>query len=320
MSARKTFVTGGAGQVGSHIIELLLARGDTVLALDNFATGRPEHLPNGAERLIFEQGSISDKTLVDRLIGDFRPDAIVHTAASYKDPEDWYSDALTNVVGGANLIQAAKANKVTRFIYFQTALCYGTKPDEQPITLSHPKRPANSSYAISKTAAEDYLEISGLDYVTFRLANVIGPRNVSGPLPIFFSRLRDGKRCFVTEARRDFVFVGDLARIALRAVDGAGRGAYHFSSGTDIPIKELYDSVVAAMKFNDYPEPEVRPLGPDDAPSILLDPSHTFEDFGEVRFTPLAEFIPLAIEYYRQHGVLGEYTHLKQTSPVADAR
>ncbi len=77
-------------------------------------------------------------------------------------------------------------NDVSRFIYFQTALCYGVEPEEQPITLNHKKYPANSSYAITKTANEDFLEISGLDYVTFRLANVIGPRNVSGPLPIFF--------------------------------------------------------------------------------------------------------------------------------------
>ena len=99
-------------------------------------------------------------------------------------------------------------NDVGRFIYFQTALCYGVKPLQQPIRLDHPKFPANSSYAITKTAIEDFLEISGLDYVTFRLANVVGPRNVSGPLPIFFQRLSEGKRCFATKARRDFVYVG----------------------------------------------------------------------------------------------------------------
>jgi UDP-glucose 4-epimerase len=182
---------------------------------------------------------------------------------------------------------------------------------QQPIRLDHPKNPGNSSYAISKTTTEDYLTISGLDYVTFRLANVVGPRNVSGPLPIFFQRLKEGKRCFVTTARRDFVFVKDLAVVVVRAVDGIGSGAYHFSSGTDIAIRELYDAVVAAMGITPYPEPEVRPLGPDDAPSILLDPSRTFADFGRLSFTPLHETVEAAITYYRQHGVLGEYTHLK---------
>lgn len=307
----KALITGGCGQVGSHVAELLLARGDEVLAIDNLATGRREHLPERADRLTYVAGSIADKALVDQLFSDFQPDVVVHTAASYKDPEDWHSDAVTNVVGGANLVSAAKRNKTGRFIYFQTALCYGVKPLEQPITLAHPKLPANSSYAISKTAAEDYLEISGLDYVTFRLANVIGPRNVSGPLPIFFSRLRDQKKCFVTEARRDFVYVGDLARTVVKAVDGQGAGAYHFSTGKDIAIRELYDAVVSGMQLNTYPEPEVRPLGPDDARTILLDPSRTFKDFGDVAFTPLAAFIPAAIDYYRKHGVFGEYTHLK---------
>lgn len=307
----KALITGGCGQVGSHVAELLMARGDTVVALDNLETGRRAHLPERAPNLTYVQGSIADKALVDALFEEHKPDVVIHTAASYKDPEDWYSDALTNAVGGANLTRAAVNNKTGRFIYFQTALCYGVKPLEQPITLSHPKFPANSSYAISKTAAEDYLEISGLDYVTFRLANVIGPRNVSGPLPIFFSRLRDGKKCFVTEARRDFVYVGDLARTVVKAVDGTGKGAYHFSTGKDIAIKELYDAVVAGMQINDYPAPEIRPLGPDDAKSILLDPSRTYKDFGAVDFTPLADFIPKAIAYYREHGVHGEYTHLK---------
>lgn len=307
----KVLITGGCGQVGSHVAELLLARGETVLALDNLETGRREHLAETAPNLTYVQGSIAERALVEKIFEEFKPDVVVHTAASYKNPEDWHSDALTNAVGGANLTRASVDHKVKRFIYFQTALCYGVKPMEQPITLGHPKFPANSSYAISKTAAEDYLEISGLDYVTFRLANVIGPRNVSGPLPIFFSRLRDGKKCFVTEARRDFVYVGDLARTVIKAVDGVGSGAYHFSTGKDIAIKELYDAVVAGMQINEYPEPEIRPLGPDDARSILLDPSRTYVDFGAIDFTPLSAFIPLAIDYYRAHGVHGEYTHLK---------
>ena len=306
----KILVTGACGQVGSHVTEMLLARGDEVLGVDNLATGRREHLA-AHPKLRIEIGSIGDKALVDRLVGDFGPDVLVHTAASYKDPEDWYSDTLTNTVGGANLVQAAKRSKVRRFIYFQTALVYGVKPVQQPIRLDHPRNPANSSYAISKGAAEDYLAISGLDYVTFRLANVVGPRNVSGPLPIFYQRLTEGKKCFVTKARRDFVFVKDLARTVLRAADGTGHGAYHFSSGRDIAIQDLYDSVVAAMELKSYPAPEVRELGPDDAPTILLDPSRTFQDFGKIEFTSLGDTVAAAVEYYRKFGVQGGYTHLK---------
>jgi nucleoside-diphosphate-sugar epimerase len=307
----KVLLTGGCGQVGSHVVERLLANGDEVLAIDNFDTGRREHLPESAKGLTMVTGSIADKALMDGLFEKFKPDVVVHTAASYKDPDDWYSDAQTNVVGAVNLVQGAKAHKVGRFIYFQTALCYGVKPSQSPVTLDHPKNPNNSSYAISKTAAEDYIELSGLDYVTFRLANVVGPRNVSGPLPIFFSRLKAGKKCFVTKARRDFVYVGDLADTVIKAVNGQGQGAYHFSSGSDIAIQELYDAVVKAMHINDYPMPDVHELGPDDAASILLDPSRTYQDFGKIEFTPLERFVSLAIDYYAEHGTLGEYTHLK---------
>jgi len=306
----KIFVTGGLGQIGSHVIEMLLARGDRVVTMDNLATGRREHL-NEHKNLVVVIDSIANKVLVDQLVGDFRPDAIVHTAASYKDPDDWYNDTLTNCVGGANVIDAAKKFGVKRFIYFQTALCYGLKPLQQPIRLDHPRLPSGSSYAISKTTNEYYLELSGIDFVTFRLANVVGPRNVAGPLPVFYQRLKDGKKCFVTRSRRDFVFVKDLARVVLKACDGVGRGAYHFSSGKDVAIQELYDAVVKAMDLASRPQPDVRELGPDDVFSILLDPSRTFTDFGKIEFTPLQETVSAAISYYKVHGTLGEYTHLR---------
>ncbi len=306
----KVLVTGGSGLVGSTVSDLLLARGDEVVAIDNFATGRRDNLsPHPRLRLVEE--SIADARIVDGLVGDFRPDVVVHTAASYKDPDDWESDALTNCVGSANVAGACKGHKVGRLIYFQTALCYGTNPLEQPITLDHPVNPAGNSYAISKTAGERYIEMSGVDWITFRLANVIGPRNVSGPLPIFFERLSQGKRCFVTEARRDFVFVQDLARIVLSAADGIGNGTYHFSSGRDVAIKDLYDAVVRAMKLNEYPAPEIRPLAADDAPTILLDPARTIRDFGEMTFTPLDDIVEETVAYYRDRGVQGGYTHLR---------
>lgn len=306
----KVFITGGLGQIGSHIAEMLLERGDQVLVVDNLATGRAEHLaPHPNLRVVIE--SIANREAMQVLMGDFRPDTVVHTAASYKDPHDWHNDTLTNCVGGAAIASLAKEFGVGRIIYYQTALCYGLKPIENPITLAHPRNPAGSSYAISKTANELYIEESGVSYVTFRLANVIGPRNVAGPLPIFYQRLKDQKMCFVTKARRDFVFVKDLARVTLRAIDGTGHGAYHFSSGTDVAIKELYDAVVAAMDMPSYPEPEIKELAADDVASILLDPSRTFADFGPIEFTPLVETVAQGILYYQQHGTLGEYTHLK---------
>jgi len=306
----KVLITGGCGQIGSHIAEMLLLRGDHVLVIDNLATGRKIHL---AEQPNLEVviDTIANQEKVEEMFTRFTPDVVVHAAASYKDPGDWYNDTLTNCVGGANIIKASMKHGVKRFIYFQTALCYGVKPLQQPIQLNHPKFPANSSYAITKTANEDFLEISGLDYVTFRLANVVGPRNVSGPLPIFFQRLSEKKKCFVTKARRDFVFVKDLASAVLMACDGRGKGTYHFSSGTDVAIKELYDAIVKAMGLAEYPEPEIRDLGPDDAPSILLDPSRTLADFGPIQFTPIEKTVAEAVAYFENYGVHGGYTHLK---------
>ena len=306
----RIFVTGAAGQVGSHVVDSAIARGDEVVGIDNFATGREVHVAKYSQ-YSFVNGSISDTALVSRLIGEFKPDVIVHTAAAYKDPDDWVTDVDTNIRGMVNLVNAAKEYSVGRFVYFQTALIYGVKPDENPVSLQHPRRVDNSSYSISKGAAEDYLVLSGIDYVTFRLANVVGPRNVSGPLPIFFQRLSEGKKCFVTPARRDFVYVGDLVKAVMLASQGTGKGAYHFSSGGDVAIIELYDEVVKAMGIRDYPEPERRELSPDDAPSILLDPSRTFADFGNIEFTPLNVTVWNAVKYYQEFGVTGGYTHLK---------
>lgn len=306
----RIFVTGAAGQVGSHVVDSAIARGDEVVGIDNFATGRDVHVA-ASSQYNFVNGSISDTALVNRLVGAFKPDVIVHTAAAYKDPDDWLADVDTNVRGMVNLVNAAKDYSVGRFVYFQTALIYGVKPDENPVSLQHPRRVDNSSYSISKGAAEDYLLLSGIDYVTFRLANVVGPRNVSGPLPIFFQRLSEGKKCFVTPARRDFVYVGDLVKAVMMASQGTGKGAYHFSSGGDVAIIELYDEVVKAMGIGEYPEPERRELSPDDAPSILLDPSRTFADFGNIEFTPLNVTVWNAVKYYQEYGVTGGYTHLK---------
>ena len=306
----KILVTGGLGQIGSHVTEVLLHRNDEVLVVDNLATGRREHLSEN-EKLKVVIDTIANPKLVDSLFASFRPDVVVHAAASYKDPDDWHGDAMTNCVGGANIVRASLNHGVDRLIYFQTSLCYGLNAQEKPITLHHPKFPASTSYAITKTANEDFIEISGLNFVTFRLANVIGPRNVAGPLPVFYQRLKDGKQCFVTESRRDFVFVKDLARVVLKACDGVGSGTYHFSSGTDVAIRELYDAVVKEMNFSHYPEPVVQALGEDDVYSILLDPSRTFEDFGNIEFTSVEDAVSESVAYFREYGILGEYTHLR---------
>lgn len=306
----KALITGGLGQIGSHVAEMMLDRGDEVLVIDNLATGKREHL-NPHPNLKIVENSIANSAVVEEIFELFKPDVVLHAAASYKDPHDWESDTLVNCVGGTNIVDAASRRNVRRFVYLQTSLCYGLHPEENPITLQHPRRPEGSSYAISKTTNELYLELSDLNYVTFRLANVIGPRNLAGPLPIFFKRLSQGNSCFVSDSRRDFVFVKDLAVHIVKAFDGIGSGAYHFSTGQDVSIKSLYDEVVQALELVDYPEPDLVPLGDDDVGSILLDPSRTTEDFGDFNFTPLSEIVAQAVAYYREFGVDHEFTHLK---------
>jgi UDP-glucose 4-epimerase len=304
-------ITGGAGFVGSTLADRLLARGDEVTVIDNYATGRRDNL-TPRDRLTIVEGSIVDTAAVRSAFDAGRPEVVVHAAAAYKDPDNWPEDAATNVLGTANVVRAAKDAAVGRLVYFQTALCYGLHPLEQPITLEHPIRPGDSSYAISKTAGEQYVMLSGLDYVSFRLANAYGPRNLSGPLPTFYHRLTNGKPCFVMDTRRDFVYIDDMVDAAVAVVDGRGdRGAYHLSSGSDYSIKELFDATLKALGITLEQEVEVRPRGADDAFTILLDPSKTNHDLDWAPTTPLDKGVAAAIEYYRTFGIRETYTHLK---------
>jgi UDP-glucose 4-epimerase len=306
----RVFITGGAGFIGSHLADTLLARGDEVLVVDNFSTGRRDNLqPN--EHLELVDGNIADRDLMLSLVADFAPEVIVHAAASYKDPTAWHSDALTNVVGTANVVQAASEAGCRRLIYFQTALCYGVLPLEQPITLEHPLRPGDSSYAISKTAGEQLIGLSGLDFVSFRLANAYGPRNMSGPLPTFYHRLNNAKPCFVMDTRRDFIYIDDLVECVMPAIDGRGQGCFHISSGSDYSIQELFDAVVATIGIELDEPVEVRPRSADDAYTILLDPARTEQEFGWTVSTQLPEGVQKAIAYYEQYGISETYTHLK---------
>ena len=308
----KVLITGGSGFIGSHLADRHVERGDTVLALDNYETGRRDNLVI-RDGLSVAEGSIADQAFVDAQFDAFGPDVVIHAAASYKDPNDWVGDSVTNVAGTAAVTQASVRHEVSRFVYFQTALCYGLHPDTQPIGIEHELRPWDSSYAISKTAAEAYIRMSGLDYMSFRLANGYGPRNISGPLPTFFHRLTNGQKCFVMDTRRDFIYIDDLVDVVVRAADGEGEsGAYHISSGSDFSIRELFDATVDAMGIELEEEVEVRERHPDDAYSILLDPSKTAAAFpGWEASFDLGEGVRRAVRYYMEFGIDQTYTHLE---------
>jgi nucleoside-diphosphate-sugar epimerase len=304
---KKVLITGALGLVGSHLAEGLLERGDAVVGVDNLKTGRRINLaPDTKAELYIQDIAEADNFL--NIVENFQPDVIVHCAASYADPSDWIGDASTNVLGSIKVALAAKKVNA-RVIYFQTALCYGLNPNVNPIPIEYPRNPAPSSYAISKTGGELYLEHSGIDLVTFRLANIVGPRNLSGALPIFFNRLSNSQKCTIAEARRDFVDVRDVVPLVLKAVDGIGKGAYHISSGTDVSILDLYNLVAGTFENADLPEPEIVANPSQNAQSILLDPKKTIAEFGLINFRPLSETVAAAVDFYKEYGVSEERTH-----------
>ena len=306
----KVLITGGLGQIGSFTAESLLSSGNNVCVIDNLYTGRITHLaPN--DNLSVYIDDINELDRVSNIFSMFKPDIVFHTAASYKDPNNWYNDTLTNCVASVNLINESMKNNVKRFIYLNTALCYGQKLTHGSVKEDDLKNPAISSYSISKNVCEDYLMLSGIDYVSFRLSNIIGPRNLVGPLPIFYKRLTEGKKCLVTDTYRDFVFVKDFIEYVIKACQGVGNGIYNFSSGNEISIMQLYNTVVKEMGFEVYPIPEAKKIGKDDTLRIHLDSEKIFKDFGRVKFTNINEIVKSAIKYYKMNPIINEYTHLK---------
>ena len=305
----KVLITGGAGFLGSHLADRLLAEGNEVLVLDNYETGRRDNLTE-QKGLEIVEGTITDRALLDDCFKRFGPDVVAHAAVSYKDGDAWEQDVMVNAMGTVNVIRASKEADVGRFIYFQTGLSYGINPSKLPVPLDHPQ-PGESSYAITKTTGENYVAMSGLDWVSFRLANIYGPRVVAGPAPTFYNRLSKGQKCFVTDARRDQTYVSDLIDLLIMGVEGKGSGAYNVGSGSDRPVKDMFDLIVEAMGIElDY-EVEVRPRPKDDAATLLLDPTKTIEDFGWKPEIPMEEGIPKTVAWYRENEVGETYTHLK---------
>jgi UDP-glucose 4-epimerase len=293
----KILITGVAGFIGSRLAEALLSHGHEVSGIDNLSTGRRDNVPREVD---FTQEDIAR----EGLIGWGGYDVIYHAAASYKDRDNWERDARTNVLGTINVVRAAQKAHA-KLVYFQTSLCYG--PTSGLIRTSAPLDP-HGSYAVSKTAAESYIRDSGVEYVSLRLANMYGPRNLSGPVPTFYQRLSEGRPCTIVDARRDYVFVDDLVWVAVKAAT-QGQGVYHVSSGADYSIAELYLSVAAAMGKEVTP-PTLQARGPDDVATLLLDPSETAKEFSWTARTPLHDGIRRAVDWYDTHPVTEVYTHL----------
>ena len=304
----RILITGGAGCLGSNLIEHWVPNGHEIFVIDNFATGKREVVPD-VPGLTIREGTIADEALVNQCFADFKPDVVVHSAASYKDPNDWEEDARTNVLGSIHVAKAANANGVGRLINFQTALCYG-RPQQLPIPATHPAAPF-TSYGISKTAGEQFMLLSGVPTLTLRIANVTGPRLAIGPIPTFYKRLKAGQSCFCSDTSRDFLDMSDfLAFMDMAIKTDAPTGTFNISSGEAHSIKEIFDLVSDYLGLGRMDVPVVPPEA-DDVPVVSLDAQETRNAFGWTPKVQFAETIQRQLQWYDQHGISDVFSHLK---------
>ncbi|SFI09134.1 UDP-glucose 4-epimerase [Selenomonas ruminantium] len=246
----KVLVTGGAGFIGSHLVRQLLAAGNEVTVLDNVSTGDWGHLPAGCEEWEMD---IRSQEIIPRIM-KARFDAIVHLAAqtmvnvSIDDPA---FDAMQNVVGTVNVLEAARKSEVGRVIFASTAAGYGDVAEtELPIKEQQALQPM-SFYGLSKVTVEKYLamykEVFGLDYVALRFANVYGERQgdtgEGGVISIFAKRVAAGKGITIYgdgEQTRDFIYAGDIAAGICAALATENVNAvYNLSTSTETSLNEL---------------------------------------------------------------------------------
>jgi UDP-glucose 4-epimerase len=246
----RAIVTGGAGFIGSHVVDALLARGDEVHVLDDLSKGRRENVAEGAML------HVADVREPDEVFDAVRPRAVLHLAAQADvrvSVERPAFDAEVNVLGTLRILEAARRHDAKVVLASTGGAIYGEC--DGPAPESAPRRPL-SPYGTSKLAAEEYLatynRLYGGGHVSLRLANVYGPRQVvhgeAGVVAIFMGLLRDGGTPLIYgdgTQTRDYVYVGDVAEAALAALEPDG-GVFNVGTGVETSVLELYDAVERA--------------------------------------------------------------------------
>lgn len=304
----RILITGGAGCLGSNLIEHWLPQGHEIFVIDNFSTGKREVVPQ-VERLTVREGSIADQKLLNDCFESFRPEVVLHAAAAYKDPDDWVEDSVTNVIGSAQVAKAAKQYGVQRLINFQTALCYG-RPHQLPIPANHATAPF-TSYGITKTAGEQFMMLSGVPTLSLRIANVTGPRLAIGPIPTFYKRLKAEQGCFCSDTSRDFLDMSDFLTFMDMAIkQEAPTGVFNVSTGEAHSIKEIFDLVVAYLGLPERDVPVVPPAA-DDVAVVSLDATETYKAFGWRANVSFVETIHKQLAWYDKYGISDVFSHLK---------
>lgn len=307
----RILITGGAGCLGSNLVEHYLPKGHEILVIDNFTTSKREVLP-ALPGLTVIEGSIVEPKLVCRCFKEFGPSHVIHSAASYKDPDNWREDTRTNIIGTINVAEAARQAGVDRLINFQTALCYG-RPQMVPIPVDHPTRPF-TSYGISKMAGEQYLMLSDLPVVSLRLANICGPRLSIGPIPTFYKRLKAGRKCFCSDTLRDFLDMQDFFDLMDLLMTGeTPSGVFNVSTGEGRSIKDVFEVIVDYLGVELRESVPIVPAGEDDVPAVVLDSTVTHAKLGWRARIGFEETIRRMLQWYDVHGVSDVYSHLANT-------
>jgi nucleoside-diphosphate-sugar epimerase len=307
----RILVTGGAGCLGSNLIDFFQSvdSNPEICVVDNFATGSREYI-DSLEGIEFFEGSISDYELVKHIFKCFEPNIVIHSAASYKDPNDYEEDCATNLIGTCNLINLSKDYNVDKFIYFQTALCYG-RPNNIPIPHTHSLLPF-TSYGISKTAGELYLINSGLNFVSLRLANICGPRLSIGPIPTFYKRLKNSQNVFCTEAIRDYLDFDDFLELVKMILEDLSiTGIFNVSTGNGYSVYDIYKLVCKYLGIKEE-KIEILPVSDDDIKEVVMDPAETLKLGWMPKNKSLEEIIFKQLKYYDEYGVDNIFSHLKK--------
>jgi len=262
MGTKRLLVTGGAGFIGSHVVEAALEDGWEVAALDDLSSGKRENLPPGVPLYPVD---VRDAAGVQDAVRAFGPTVISHQAAqasvsvSVRDP---VRDAEVNIIGGLQVLRAAQAQGVERVVFASTGGAIYGEVAQGAATEGAPARPY-SPYATSKLAFEQYLETFrqqfGLDYVSLRYANVYGPRQnphgEAGVVAIFTDRLLAGQPLGINAMNeagddgcvRDYVYVGDVARANLAAARGETPRLLNVGTGVGTTTRELTTHLASAL-------------------------------------------------------------------------
>jgi UDP-glucose 4-epimerase len=284
----RCLVTGGAGFIGSNLVDALLARGDEVTVVDDLSTGRRQNLDGalagGAELIEMD---IREAASLTRLAGEKRPEAIFHLAAQIdvrKSLADPFFDASINVGGTANVLEAARASECGRVVSISTGgAIYGEGEGQQlPLGEEAPIAPM-SAYGQSKFAAEGYLSLYerlyGLSGISLRLGNVYGPRQdplgEAGVIAIFCGLLKQGGRPTVFgdgTQTRDYIYVGDVVSAALAAAASDATGAVNIGTGRETDVLELV-KILRELSGSESFEPEFAPPRTGEVQAISINPA-----------------------------------------------